>query len=458
MFGRTRSCQGRIVNLIPWLAAVCCAFPVCSAEVDRNFLPELKWRNGPYYGAMVVLAVQADGRILVGGDFSDCNGQPVGRMVRLERNGEIDESFRAPEGVLGVDEFTFGQDGFIYVRGTFAFEGRTSRVDRISYTGVRDANFHGRGASLPSGFAVDQSGRITLAGGFSEYLGTTAYLARLLPGGEVDPSFQPHTRPSAVLSLCGGGVYLLPAGKILVAGLFPGVGPYSWTIQRLLPDGAPDPAFIPDSEVIGGIVFGAHIQRNGQIVFTDNHWDGVKRLNADGSADNRFKQRATAGSGLTVLNYAVGPDYRIYTVSGPDAGGQGQKRLDRLNRGGTVDGSFDQGAGPSAWVDRDYRMIRATVEKDGGLLVYGTFRAFDGVQCSGLLRLKTDLVKTIVASEMVNGKLRVTAVGGESEFAIEESIDFTSWKVAARGQFVENEGEVDLPMEQAGRTRSYRLR
>src|SRR5688500_8584897 len=101
------------------------------------------------------------------------------------------------------------------------------------------------------------------------------------------------------------------------------------------------------------------LRRNGQLVFTDSRWDGMKRLNANGSADIGFKQRATVGQKLTVLNYGVGPDYRIYTVSGPDAGGEGEKRLDRLHRDGTLDGTFDQGTGPADWVYTNYRLMRA---------------------------------------------------------------------------------------------------
>src|SRR5687767_6766166 len=122
MFGRKRSCQGRAVNLmLSWLALVACVLTVRCAEVDRSFLPEFKWREGLHDGAMVALAVQQDGKILVGGDFTECNGRPAAGMVRLKKNGEIDASFNTPTGIQRVEDFTFGEDGFIYVRGIFAF-------------------------------------------------------------------------------------------------------------------------------------------------------------------------------------------------------------------------------------------------------------------------------------------------------------------------------------------------
>jgi uncharacterized delta-60 repeat protein len=430
---------------------------VCShaaaAEVDRSFVPRFIWIEGSYYKKPKI-AVQADGKILVGGEFSECNGTPVKKIVRLEKNGVIDESFRPADGIRRVDDFTFGHDGWIYVRGEFEFAGRTSRLDRINYDGLRDTNFHGQWMS--SGFAVRQDGTITFSGGFSSYYGTTAYLAQLKPDGQIDPAFQPDTRPSDVLSLCGGGVYLLPGGKLLVAGLFPYVGPYSMSIQRLFPNGKPDLSFTASGVQIGSIAFGAQIQRNGQIVFTDSSWNGVKRLNANGSADTSFKQHANDGPKMTVLRFAVAPDYRIYAVSGLDAGGESPPRLDRLHRDGTLDESFQQGSGPSDWVPADWTFMEVAVEADGSVLAAGNFRKFDGVECSGLVRLKADLVNTIVAHRFAGGKLQLSCVGNAGLLVIEGTEDLKSWNEAARAEFQSNKADVSLDV--VGASRFFRIR
>src|SRR5688572_22234575 len=101
--------------MLSWLALVACVLAVRSAEVDRSFLPELKWRDGLHDGAMVALAVHEDGKILLGGDFTECNGREAAGMVRLKKNGEVDDSFNTPAGIQRVEDFTFGEDGFIYV-------------------------------------------------------------------------------------------------------------------------------------------------------------------------------------------------------------------------------------------------------------------------------------------------------------------------------------------------------
>jgi uncharacterized delta-60 repeat protein len=431
-------------------AALLCAR---SAEVDRAFLPRFTWIESSY-DKKVRIAVQPDGKILAGGEFSECNGLPVKKIIRFEKNGAIDDNFRASDGIRRVDDFTFGHDGWIYVRGEFEFDGRTSRLDRINYDGVRDTNFHGAG--MTSGFAVRQDGTITFSGNFSSYSGGTAYLAQLKPDGQIDPTFQPETRPSPILSLCGGGVYLLPDGKLLAAGLFPGIGPYSISIQRIFPDGKPDLSFAAGGVQIGSIAFGAQIQRNGQIVFTDNSWNGVKRLNANGSADTSFKQHANVGLKMTVLRFAVAPDYRIYSVSGLDPGGESPPRLDRLHRDGTLDESFQQGSGPSDWVPANWTFMEVAVEADGSVLVAGNFRKFDGVECSGLVRLKADLVKTIVANEFADGKLRLSCVGNAGSFAIEGSDNLKNWNEAACGEFQANKADVSL--EVAGANRFFRIR
>ena len=424
-----------------------------SAEVDRAFLPNFTWIENSY-DKKVKIAVQADGKILAGGEFSECNGRPVKKIIRFEKNGAIDESFRAPDGIRRVDDFTFGHDGWIYVRGEFESAGRTSRLDRINYDGLRDTNFHGLG--MPSGFAVRQDGTITFSGNFSSYKGTTAYLAQLKPDGQIDPTFQPDTRPSPVLSLCGGGVYLLPDGKLLVAGLFPGIAPYAVTIQRIFPNGKPDLSFAAGGVQIGGIAFGAQIQRNGQIVFNDSSWNGVKRLNANGSADTSFKQHANVAPKMTVLRFAVAPDYRIYAVSGLDAGGESPPRLDRLHRDGTLDERFQQGSGPSDWVPANWTFMEVAVEADGSVLAVGNFRKFDGVECSGLVRLKADLVKTIVAHEFAEGKLQLSCVGNAGSFVIEGSEDLKNWDQAASGEFQRN--KADLSLDIAGANRFFRIR
>ncbi|MEY3470703.1 MAG: hypothetical protein RLZZ223_53, partial [Candidatus Parcubacteria bacterium] len=66
------------------------------------------------------LALQSDGKILVGGWFSNYNGDTVNRIVRLNSNGSIDSSFNIGTGFNGsVYSLALQSDGKILVGGYF---------------------------------------------------------------------------------------------------------------------------------------------------------------------------------------------------------------------------------------------------------------------------------------------------------------------------------------------------
>src|ERR1700709_861830 len=70
------------------------------------------------------LALQSDGRILVGGDFFNVGGQPRSKAARLNANGSLDASFQDPN-VTGVgsndDVYAIARqgDGKVLIGGLF---------------------------------------------------------------------------------------------------------------------------------------------------------------------------------------------------------------------------------------------------------------------------------------------------------------------------------------------------
>lgn len=93
------------------------------------------------------LALQSNGKVLVGGEFTGFNGVTARRIARLETHGQLDAGFQAAMGANGPDNTVFG-------------------------------------------LLVQADGRIVVSGSFSQLGGVSRpYLARLLPGGAVDASF-----------------------------------------------------------------------------------------------------------------------------------------------------------------------------------------------------------------------------------------------------------------------------
>jgi uncharacterized delta-60 repeat protein len=147
------------------------------------------------------VAVQKDGKILVGGSFPSFSGTPAQNIVRLNANGSLDAEFSSPA-------FT-----------VYNFESEVFSID------------------------IQADGKILLVGRFSTVGGvSTPTIARLNPGGTVDTSFQ---TPFGDTGSSAYKVYVQDDGKILVGGdiqIFDGNNLYNGLV-RLNPDGSRDSSF-----------------------------------------------------------------------------------------------------------------------------------------------------------------------------------------------------------------------
>src|SRR5204863_3168681 len=102
-------------------------------------------------GAVRDIAIQSDGRIIIGGEFSHVAGMAAGRVARLNPEGTLDATFVTGTGANGV---VFGvavqEDGRIGLGGDFtSFNGLPlSRIARLNSDGSVDAGFNpGTGAN-----------------------------------------------------------------------------------------------------------------------------------------------------------------------------------------------------------------------------------------------------------------------------------------------------------------------
>lgn len=170
-------------------------------------------------------------------------------------------------------------------------------------------------------------GRVYVAGGFGNPLlgcSPLRVLARLLPNGTLDPTFQPVT------AAMGNAVGLVrqPSGKLVVAGNFRGApgqpdpGPaLSPRLARFNADGSPDPTFqavVDPFDGSGGIQIAG--QRDGRIlVFRQSV---VYRLLPDGAKDDSFggpiNDRHTPGIDATgqIGRLIVDAQDRLYVLTG----------------------------------------------------------------------------------------------------------------------------------------------
>jgi uncharacterized delta-60 repeat protein len=145
-----------------------------NGSVDTNFTSG--FGLGPN-ATVSAITIQSDGRVLVGGDFTNFNGTPVNYIVRLNTDGSIDTNFTANIGIGAngpVQSIALQSDNRIVLGGQFTqFNGVTrNHVTRLLPTGAIDLTINfGDGANGDVDAVVIQptNGMIVIGGSFSQY-------------------------------------------------------------------------------------------------------------------------------------------------------------------------------------------------------------------------------------------------------------------------------------------------
>jgi trimeric autotransporter adhesin len=309
---RLRSLLGRTSLVFSFFALF------TGATVSAQGLVTLDSLDAQVTGSHVsAVAVQPDGKTIIGGSFDSVLGVPRSNLARLNADGTLD---------LGFDFIADGEvfslvvqsDGGILVAGSFASlqprgAARTmsgSRIARIKPDGNLDLGFKPNPSGVVYCVAVQPNGKILIGGSFTNLQPNTATtattrnrIARLNVDGGLDPTFNPNANKTV---WC---IALQPDGRILVGGQFTMLQPNGAStpilrsrIARFEPDGSLDQAFDPraDASVYcmgiqpgGRILVGGNFttfQPNGSANQTTRNY--VARLNADGTLDPGFNPDA----------------------------------------------------------------------------------------------------------------------------------------------------------------------
>jgi uncharacterized delta-60 repeat protein len=383
------------------------------------------------------LAVQADGKILVGGNFTTLGGQSRNGVGRLNADGTLDTTF-----IPGTDGFVYTlavqADGKIVVGGTFTTLGGQIRnkIGRLNADGTLDTSFNPGANNTVDSLAVQADGKILVGGAFTT-LGSQSRtnIGRLNADGMLDPSFNPGA-DSYVNSLA-----LQADGQILVGGFFGLLGGQSRNYTgRLKADGTLDTSFNPG---ISGAVSSLALQADGKILVAGNFTtlggqsrNYIGRLNADGTLDTSFNP----GADGFVFSLVVQVDGKIL-VGGffRLLGGQSRSYIGRLNADGTLDPSFNPGA--------DNAVFTLALQADGKILVGGGFGTLGGQSHNYIGRLSNTGPAT--QSLTYDGSTLTWTRGGTSpevwRTTFEYSPDGASWTNLGAGSRIPG-----LPAGQAG--------
>jgi uncharacterized delta-60 repeat protein len=403
-------------------------------------------------GGVCALAVQADGKILVAGTFSTLGGQTRNWIGRLNADGTVDPSFN-PGAESAVISLALQADGKILVGGNFTTLGGQNRngIGRLNADGTVDTSFNpgaggGPGPSVDC-LALQADGKILVGGYFTTLGGQNCNsIGRLNADGTAETMFNPGAN-TPVVSLA-----VQADGRILVGGEFTTLGGQSRScIGRLNADGTLDTGFNPGpGGGPGPSVDSLALQADGKILvggdFTalgGQSRSCIGRLNADGTVDTSFDPGAGGAVFPFVYSLALQADGEILVGGGfTTLGGQRRNYIGRLNADGTVDTSFDPGA--------DFLVNSLALQADGKILVGGGFGMLGGQSRSCIGRLNNTAPAT--QSLTFDGSAITWLRGGASPEVWRTTFDFstngTDWASLGAGARIAGGwqlGSVSLP-------------
>lgn len=336
------------------------------------------------------VAVQADGRILMLGRVESNLMFPS--LARFAAAGGIDSAFDV-DGIVtwtgSARDLAVQADGKVVVGGNMGDRGLA--FWRFGVNGAADPGFGVDGVATTTGvtgggveaMTIAPDGKLVATGDWGAFPDYRTLVARFDPGAALDPSFNGSgwTAVEAPGTLSyGSAIALQPDGKIVVGTNTS--GPFA-TVARFRTDGQPDSTFDGDGviSIDGGYVDAIEIAPGGDILLATRYPPArLVRLHADGSVASAaslfsasvFPAGTAARSQITRLVFAPGGRlYAVgytYPVSG--SGTRTGPETAVVARFSSVDGRLDLAFGDRGRVlVSDAVAVDAAVAPDGRVIV-----------------------------------------------------------------------------------------
>ncbi|RZK99331.1 MAG: hypothetical protein EOO62_24955, partial [Hymenobacter sp.] len=290
-------------------------------------------------GPVTSLAVQPDGKVVIGGSFTSYNGTQRNFLTRLNADGSLDPGFVLTGFGITSNVYTIAlqADGKVLVGGGFvySYNGTTrSYLVRLNTDGSLDTGFTLAGTGLNgfvSSLAVQADGQVLVGGYFTTYNNVACpYVVRLNPDGTRDLNFS--TTSAGLGSVGGAGranSIAVQNGKIVV-GMSGNTTNY---VARLNMNGSLDPGFVLASTGFNNYLLGVAPQLDGKVLvygafttYNGTARNRIARLTATGGLDDTDTPAtgatyAWAPGGTTTASITVTPSATTtYTATATLAG------------------------------------------------------------------------------------------------------------------------------------------
>lgn len=380
-------------------------------DVAPAFVEQTAFFDPNANGVVWVITLQPDGKILIGGSFTNLTpngGATVTRnhIARLMPDGAVDPVFN-PNANSSVNSMVVQPDGKIVVGGAFTSIGGQVRnyIARLdATTGVADSSFNPNadGPFQPEviSLAVQADGenwKILVGGQFANIGGQPRNgMARLdATTGLADLLFDPNVQGDSYHYV--RSIVVQADGKILIGGLFFVVsGQVRPNFARLNHDGTLDTEFNPGASGAGpeSEVFSVAVQPDTKILlagtFTNvggqmrNH---LARVDATTGTPDSWNPDPPPYPIIRVHSLAVQPDGKVLAGGNFNTsaytpgliGGQPRNSIARFDPETGLADSFNPNANGRVW--------SIAVQPDGKILVGGSFSSIGGQLRNGIAEL-----------------------------------------------------------------------
>jgi uncharacterized delta-60 repeat protein len=206
------------------------------------------------FNVVSALALQPDGKVLIGGSFDSVGGQTRTSVARLNSDGTLDTTFGDPNvgGGGQVYALALQSDGKVLIGGYFSSVGGQTRttVARLNSNGTLDTTFGdpqvtGLTSSSVRALAVQSDGKVLIGGYFTTVGGSPRkFAARLNSNGTLDTTFGDPNVSGGATNPTVNALALQPDEKVLIGGFFTSVGGSTRNgVARLNSNGTLDASF-----------------------------------------------------------------------------------------------------------------------------------------------------------------------------------------------------------------------
>jgi uncharacterized delta-60 repeat protein len=374
------------VNLVCIISIYLMFFSAFRTQAQDGFIDEsFNHGFGPGLGQYVTfLALQTDGKILIGGDFTIFDAIPTRYLTRRNTDGSLDPSFYVGTALNSVVQcIKIQDDGKILVS--------DGVLKRLNIDGSIDNTFQSGGTVGVYAIDIDANGKIIIAGNStgSNY----TILERLNIDGSLDASFNAPIAND--VNAYARAVCVQNDGKILLGGGSLGSFNNIWTstytnLMRFNQNGDIDATFNTGDGLNGEIynqVYRIYEKNDGKILISGyiggyggQSKSGILQLFNNGDLDNSFN----TGQGGDMVNegvidFKIQPDGKIIIAGGFTYVNNVPKRgIARLDVNGNLDQSFglSDGTPGLSW---GAFVSSVVLQSDNKVLIGGSFTMYDGI-------------------------------------------------------------------------------